>query len=91
MLSFTVAAWFRYLTGTDDQGKELPIIDPMSKKLTDRARSGGKDPQSLLSMREVFSESLATSPRFVDQVREILESFYDKGARATLAGALSSK
>jgi mannitol 2-dehydrogenase len=91
MLSFTVAAWFRYLTGKDDQGKELPINDPMSKKLTERARAGGKDPQSLLSMREVFSESLATSPRFVDQVREILESFYDKGARATLASALSAK
>ena len=91
MLSFTVAAWFRYLTGKDDQGKELPINDPMSKKLTERARAGGKDPQSLLSMREVFSESLATSPRFVDQVREVLESFYDKGARATLTNALSAK
>jgi mannitol-1-phosphate/altronate dehydrogenase len=67
----------------------MPINDPMSKKLVERARSGGKDPQSLLSMQEVFSESLASSPRFVDQVRDFLESFYDKGARATLAKALS--
>jgi mannitol-1-phosphate/altronate dehydrogenase len=36
-------------------------------------------------MREVFSESLANSPRFVGEVRDALESFYDKGARATLA------
>ena len=85
LLSFTVASWFRYLTGKDDQGKELPIIDPMAKKLSENARSGGKDPQRLLSMTEVFSEKLANSPRFVDQVREILESFYANGARATLA------
>jgi mannitol 2-dehydrogenase len=84
-LCFTVACWFRYLTGKDDQGKELPIIDPMSKKLCELARLGGKDPQSLLSMREVFSESLANSTRFVGEVRNALESFYNKGARATLA------
>src|SRR6201995_5672369 len=51
LLSFTVATWFRYLNGKDDQGKELPIIDPMSKKLRERALEGGQDPQSLLSMR----------------------------------------
>ena len=84
-LSFTVASWFRYLTGKDDQGKEMPIIDPMSKKLCECARSGGKDPQSLLSMREVFSEELANSAVFVGQLRDALESFYDQGARATLA------
>jgi mannitol 2-dehydrogenase len=84
-LCFTVACWFRYLSGKDDQGKELPIIDPMSKKLCELARLGGKDPQSLLSMREVFSESLANSTRFVGEVRNALESFYNKGARATLA------
>jgi mannitol 2-dehydrogenase len=84
-LCFTVACWFRYLNGKDDQGKEMPIIDPMSKKLCELARLGGKDPKSLLSMREVFSESLANSPRFVGEVRDALESFYDKGARATLA------
>jgi mannitol 2-dehydrogenase len=84
-LCFTVACWFRYLNGKDDQGKEMPIIDPMSKKLCELARLGGKDPKSLLSMREVFSESLANSPRFVGEVRDALESFYNKGARATLA------
>lgn len=90
MLSFTVASWFRYLTGKDDQGKELPIIDPMVKKLSEQARLGGEDPRHLLSMREVFSESLANSPGFVDQVGEILTSFYQKGARATLTKYIPS-
>lgn len=84
-LCFTVASWFRYLTGKDDQGRDLPINDPMSKKLIEAAVSGGKDPRSLLSIHEVFSKSLAGSPRFVDELREALASFYDNGARATLA------
>jgi mannitol 2-dehydrogenase len=84
-LCFTVASWFRYLTGKDDQGRDLPINDPMSKKLIEAAVSGGKDPQRLLSIHEVFSKSLAGSPRFVAELREALASFYDNGARATLA------
>ncbi|MBV8225067.1 MAG: mannitol dehydrogenase family protein, partial [Verrucomicrobia bacterium] len=84
-LSFTVACWFRYLTGKDDEGHDLPINDPMSKMLCEAAVSGGKDPQKLLSIHQVFSERLASAPRFVAEVRDALESLYDKGARATLA------
>jgi mannitol 2-dehydrogenase len=84
-LSFTVACWFRYLTGKDDEGHDLPINDPMSKMLCDAAVAGGKDPQKLLSIHQVFSEKLASAPRFVAEVREALESLYDKGARTTLA------
>jgi mannitol 2-dehydrogenase len=90
-LSFVVASWFRYLTGKDDEGRELPIIDPMSKKLCEAAQSGGKDPQNLLSIHEVFSKSLAGSPRFGHELRELLTSFYENGARATLTGVLSPK
>ncbi len=84
-LSFVVASWFRYLNGKDDQGKELPIIDPMSKILVEAAQAGGKDPRKLLSIHAVFSKSLAGSPRFVNELTEALASFYDNGARETLA------
>jgi mannitol-1-phosphate/altronate dehydrogenase len=36
-------------------------------------------------MREIFSEELANSPAFAQQVSETLESFYENGARSTLA------
>jgi mannitol 2-dehydrogenase len=90
-LSFVVASWFRYLTGKDDEGRDLPIIDPMSKKLTEIAQAGGKDPEQLLSIHEVFSKSLAGSPRFVAELREALASFYENGARATLTRVLSPR
>ena len=85
LLSFTVASWFRYLTGSDESGKEMPMLDPMAGTLRERAKAAGKDARRLLAMREIFDESLAKSPVFVDQVREALRSLYDEGARATLA------
>jgi mannitol 2-dehydrogenase len=85
LLSFTIASWFRYLTGLDESGKEMPMLDPMAKKLRERAQAGGKDPHNLLAMREVFSEPLATAAPFVDEVSAALRSFYEKGAKATLA------
>jgi mannitol 2-dehydrogenase len=79
-----VAAWFRYLTGKDDAGRELPLNDPMGEKLVAAARAGGKDPSRLLAMREVFSQAIATAPAFVTEVTRALASFYEKGAEATL-------
>jgi len=69
----------------DESGKEMPMLDPMAKKLRERAQAGGKDPHNLLAMREVFSEQLATAAPFVDEVSAALHSFYEKGAKATLA------
>ena len=85
-----MAAWFRYLTGTDDQNREMPVIDPMKDKLMEHARRGGRDPSVLLGMSELFGEDLRGSKVFVDQVSRTLGSFYDKGARATLADAVES-
>ncbi len=83
--AFTVAAWFRYLTGKDDSGRELPLNDPMADRLVAAARAGGKDPSRLLALREVFSEQIARAPAFVNEVSRALASFYDHGAEETLA------
>ncbi|ACY17035.1 mannitol dehydrogenase family protein [Haliangium ochraceum] len=87
-MAFTVAAWFRYLTGEDDAGKAMPIIDPMAETLQDRAKRGGREPDLLLSLDELFGERLKAKPEFVDEVRRALRSFYDQGARATLEAYL---
>ncbi|HEV3209297.1 MAG TPA: mannitol dehydrogenase family protein [Chthoniobacterales bacterium] len=84
LLSFTVASWFRYLTGLDESGKEMPMLDPMAATLRERAKAAGRDARQLLAMREVFSAELANSPGFVKQVTDTLHSFYEEGARSTL-------
>ena len=90
LLSFTVASWFRYLNGVDDQGGALPINDPLENQLREHAQRGGADPRALLSLRALFGDVLPNSPVFVDQVSEILRSFYASGARATLASYVAS-
>ena len=85
MASFTVAAWFRYLTGIDDQGREMPMNDPMAAKLQERARRCGADPRELLSLRELFGDILPNALPFVNEVSCTLRGFSDRGVRATLA------
>ncbi|MBE9043588.1 mannitol dehydrogenase family protein [Pleurocapsales cyanobacterium LEGE 10410] len=66
-LSFTIALWFRYLQGVDEQGKSLSIEDSRADLLVERARIAGSDPQPLLDLEEVFGD-LAQSPHFVETV-----------------------
>jgi mannitol 2-dehydrogenase len=89
LLSFTVASWFRYLTGLDESGKEMPMLDPIAQTLRERARAAGRDARQLLAMREVFSQELASSPAFVKQVTDTLHDFYEEGARSTLVKNLA--
>ncbi len=91
LLSFTIACWFRYLNGKDEQGREIVMKDPMAPRLRELAKAGGKDPGSLLAVREIFSEELANHPNFVNQVKEFLSRFYEQGARATLIQAVADK
>ena len=89
LLSFTVASWFRFLTGLDESGKEMPMLDPMAQTLRERAKAAGRDARQLLAMREIFSEELANSPAFVKEVSDTLQSFYEKVARSTLADSIA--
>jgi mannitol 2-dehydrogenase len=89
LLSFTVACWFRYLNGRDEQGREIVMKDPMAPCLRELAQAAGKDPAPLLAVREIFSEELANAPRFVNNMKAMLASFYERGARATLAQTIS--
>ncbi|MGA2548037.1 MAG: mannitol dehydrogenase family protein [Rectinemataceae bacterium] len=87
-LSFTVASWFRYLTGLDDSGAPLPMSEPLIDTLGELARKGGPDPRSLLSLHSLFGDVLPNSPVFVDEVEGHLRTFYEKGAEAALARVL---
>ena len=86
-LGLTIAAWFRYLNGTDDQGQAIAIDDPMAETLTERARSGREDPSSLLSLTEIFGD-LPQSSRLVETVTQHLHQLYEAGTEATLAKLL---
>ena len=79
--AFTVAAWFRYLQGTDDEGRALPLNDPLGTEL--RRLAQNRDATVLLNQSGVFGE-LAHAEPFVREVRTALDSFYARGTAATL-------
>src|SRR5438874_1953391 len=89
-LTFTVAAWFRYLAGTDERGNPLPINDPMSEELVRRARAGGEDPKELLGIVKLFGTVLPNSPAFTNYLAEALKSLHREGARQALKKCLQS-
>ncbi|MBL1178245.1 mannitol dehydrogenase family protein [Pantanalinema sp. GBBB05] len=86
-LSLTIAVWFRYLNGQDDQGNAIAIDDPMADILHQRARSGGSDPNSLLELSELFGD-LPQSTHFVDCVSHHLQNLYQLGAQETVTQLL---
>jgi mannitol 2-dehydrogenase len=84
LLIFTVASWFRYLTGTDDHGGHLEIIDPLKNRLQEAAKKGQEDPGPLLEIGELFPTALTQSPVFIDQLKEAMRYLYGEGSRAAL-------
>lgn len=87
-LSLTVAAWFRYLKGKDNQGNPLVIDDPMADVLTEKAQMGGADPTQLLDLTEIFGD-LSQSEKFTDTVALHLQRLYDQGTQKVLTELLS--
>jgi mannitol 2-dehydrogenase len=83
ILSLTVAAWFRYLTGADDVGKSLPMNDPFLDELQALARRDKADPAGLLGLEALFGD-LVAAPRFVAEVSQALGKLYSLGVERTL-------
>jgi mannitol 2-dehydrogenase len=83
-LSLTIALWFRYLMGRDEQGKEIAIVDPLADILIQKAQQGKTDPRPLLSISEIFGSDLSQASRFVETTAEFLNQLCDNGVRPTL-------
>jgi len=88
--SLALAGWFRYLTGTDEQGVPITLNDPMATELQKRAQAGGKDPAPLLALGSLFGTDLPDNQNFITELRRALEGLYAYGSRATLRNYLQS-
>ena len=71
-LALGVAAWMRYVGGTDERGKPIDVRDPLSGEFAKLSATYGADSEryvsSLLAIPVVFGADLATNPRFVGAV-----------------------
>lgn len=87
-LALGIAAWMRYVTGTDESGSPIEVKDPLAGRLKAIGEEAGGDPQRLaaayLGVTEVFGRDLSGDPAFVEPVTQALAALLSKGAAATV-------
>jgi fructuronate reductase len=82
-----VAAWMRYVTGIDENGRAIDVRDPLGVRLGAICASAGGDPKQitngLLRLTEVFGDDLSQSDAFRGLLVRHLASLLQKGALET--------
>ncbi len=88
-LALAVAAWMRYVTGTDEKGQPIDVRDPLAAGLAEIAGRTAGDPErlatALFGLTAVFGEDLPRDPRFTGPVVAALHRLFAEGARAVVA------
>ncbi|HEX2138070.1 MAG TPA: mannitol dehydrogenase family protein [Microvirga sp.] len=88
-LALGVAAWMRYVTGTDEKGAPIDVRDPMAGRLRELATRAGDSPEALahelFTIREIFGDDLPADARFTGAVTAALAQLYTHGARKTVS------
>jgi fructuronate reductase len=83
-----VAAWMRYVTGVDEQGRDIDVRDPLASRLRAISESArGKPAQlvdGLLRVSEVFGDDLPRSGSFRAVLTGHLASLFQRGALETV-------
>jgi fructuronate reductase len=82
-LILAIAAWMRYVGGTDEMGRPIDVKDPLAAQLRDLSDAAGDIPgkvSRILSVREIFARPFAELVQ--DDVVHAYETLLEKGARA---------
>ena len=84
-LCLAVAAWMRYVGGTDENGQPIDVRDPLADRLRDVAAGQGTPADvvgAILSVRDIFPADLADQLR--GPVTRAAEKIWSNGVRATV-------
>jgi mannitol-1-phosphate/altronate dehydrogenase len=87
-LTLAVAAWIRYLRGTDFEGNRIDVEDEMKATLQPLARSG--DIRSLLRVRSVFG-ALGEDEDFIEDLETTLRGLDRRGPAAAVEACLADR
>ncbi|MGY0006174.1 mannitol dehydrogenase family protein [Micromonospora sp. I033] len=89
--ALVVAAWLRFLLGHADDGRPLPLDDPLADRIRAALAAAPETPagvvDALFALREVFPADLAADDEVRADVTGWLTDLERHGVRATLAGA----
>jgi fructuronate reductase len=82
-----VAAWMRYVSGADEQGRPIDVRDPLADRLRSMARSAvtpDRFVDGVLGIREIFDEDLPRSEPFRAALLAHLTSLIERGSLETV-------
>lgn len=82
-LTLCVASWIRFLNAKDEQGDEIPIVDPQADRLKKVVQDAGQNALPVLKLTDIFGD-LAENDRFATEVQHLLDMLYKDGAAKTL-------
>ncbi len=83
--AFALAAWIRFLEGTDEAGDPIPIDDPQGPALqaaANQTKTGGVS--RFLGIGSVFPARIASDPSLRSAVSESLSAIRGQGTRSAL-------
>ena len=84
-LCLTIAAWIRYVSGTDEMGQPIDVRDPMTERLRDVTAAGltpSAKAAAVLAMTEIFPAELAV--QIAPMVISATEQIWKSGARRAI-------
>ena len=87
-LALGVAAWMRYVGGTDEAGQPIDVRDPLSGRLRTLA-SRGDVVRNLVSVEPIFGADLGGRADFIAPVTAAYASLCRTGARASMQAMIS--
>jgi fructuronate reductase len=88
-LALAVAAWIRYVGGTDEKGAPIDVRDPLAEVLRKRLDAAGPDAaarvNAALGVTAVFGDDLPRNETFKRAVASALENLQRHGASAAVS------
>ena len=87
-LFLVIAAWMRYTSGTDENGRPIDVRDPMAERLRaiwDKGGSLSETVQAYLAIGEIFPASLAANNAMREGLETALATLMDIGAEKAAA------
>ncbi|WP_028865505.1 fructuronate reductase [Psychromonas aquimarina] len=87
-LALGIAAWMRYVSGSDEQNQEIDVRDPMLaqfKAIYDEHGINVSAVKTLLGLEAVFADDLIKNESFVNQVSSAYQKLISEGARSAVA------
>jgi mannitol-1-phosphate/altronate dehydrogenase len=87
LLTLVVAAWLRYLRGTDLSGTRIELEDARADELKARAWAGQGSPRHLLRLHDIFGD-LSHNRDFCAEVEDLTRLLDIRGVGGAIAAVL---